>query len=119
MKTVFLDPSTWDAVLDSSGNPIVVDASLAVAQDVASAARVFKGEMWYDSDRGVPYLSNDSEQVFGSFSPAFLSALVNVEALTVPEVDEVRTLITGFSGRRVTGQIQIIDTTGATQNVHF
>jgi hypothetical protein len=105
MKSILLDRTTWGPVIDSSRNIAVCTEPYAIAQDVACAVRTFKGECWYDVTKGIPYL----EEVFGSFSPALYAALVNKEALTVPLVDSVKTVITSFKDRRVTGQIQITD----------
>jgi hypothetical protein len=39
--------------------------------------------------------------------------------LTVPGVVSARCLLANLKGRALSGQIQIIDTTGATNNVQF
>jgi hypothetical protein len=57
-----LDRSTWDLVLDASGNIAVASAPYALAQDAASAIRLLAGELWYDTAQWVPYSSKSSGQ---------------------------------------------------------
>jgi hypothetical protein len=115
MKTLLLDRTTWDLVVDSSRNIAVASSPYAVAQDVASAVKVFKYELWYDTSRGVPYF----QEVIGKFSPALYAALADVEALAVPEVATAKTIIDTFKNRRVTGRVLITDTNGVSSIVTF
>lgn len=48
-----------------------------------------------------------------------MKSLIERESLTVPNVAKAECFLTGFSGRAVTGQIQITDTSGQTQTVGF
>jgi hypothetical protein len=48
-KTLKLDTSTWDLMLDGQGNIAIATDSEAVAQDVASACLVFYGECYFDN----------------------------------------------------------------------
>lgn len=41
MKTMFLNPKTWDSVLDTQGNIAVATKEYQQAQDIASSCRVF------------------------------------------------------------------------------
>lgn len=91
------------------------DGAYAVAQDVASAVKVFRGEEWYDVTRGIPYF----DQIFGKFSQSFFAAYASAEALTVPTTVQARSIITGISGRVTTGQVQIITDQGVTLNAAF
>lgn len=116
MQTLLLDQSQWDLVLDIEGNIAVASAPYAVAQDVASAVRVFLGELWYDTAQGVPYF----QDILGERpSLQFLKSEIEAVALTVPTVAKARCLFASFEGRTLTGQIQIIDDTGVTNNVTF
>lgn len=116
MKTLLLDQSAWDLVLDASGNIAVADAPYAVAQDVASAVRVQLGELWYDTAQGVPYLPDILGQVPNL---PFIKAQIEKAALTVPTVAQARCVFASFDNRVLTGQIQVIDDTGAAHNVSF
>ena len=116
MKSLLLDRSAWDLVLDASGNIAVATEPYAIAQDVACACRLFLGELWYDTSQGIPYF----EQVLGHQLPlpALREMLVNA-ALTVTGVVSAQVVITSFKNRAITGQVQFIDTTGAANNVSF
>jgi len=116
MNTLLLDRTAWDLCLDANGDIAMASNPYAIAQDVASAIRLFAGELWYDTTQGVPYW----QQILGQFPPlALLKQAIANAALTVPEVVQARCLIASFSGRTITGQVQVIDTTGASHNVSF
>jgi hypothetical protein len=116
MDTLLLATDTWDLVLDANGNIARASNPYAIAQDVASAVRLFAKELWYDTRQGIPYFEN----ILGQRPPLqYVKAQVEKAALTVPEVVTAQCLLAGFKGRTLSGQIQIIDKTGASNNVHF
>ena len=41
--------------MDNSGNIALAKDPYSKAQDVASAARLFAGELYYDTGKGIPY----------------------------------------------------------------
>lgn len=104
------EPSGWDLTLTPSGDLAVAIGAYAIAQDVASAVRLFAGELWYDTAQGIPYL----EQILGLRPPLeFVKAQIVGAALTVPEVASVKCFLTGpGQNRQVGGQIQITDNRG-------
>lgn len=111
MKTLLLDRTLWDVVLDASGNIAVASEPYAIAQDVASAARLFRGELWYDTTPGVPYF----EQVLGHSPPlGVLKTLLITAAKTVPLVATAKVFVSAVEGREIIGQIQVTDTGGTT-----
>lgn len=111
MKTLLLDRTLWDICLDAAGNIAVASEPYAIAQDVASATRLFRGELWYDTSKGVPYF----EQILGRAPPlGVLKAKLTEAAKTVPLVDTVKVFISSGDNRVVVGQIQITDTGGTT-----
>lgn len=115
-NTLLLDQSQWDLVLDAFGNIAMAAPPYAVAQDVASAARLFQGELYYDSTKGVPYF----DQILGHLPPfsLFLGYLEN-SALTVPGVVKSQCIISTFTERAIVGQLQFIDETGAANGISF
>jgi len=116
MDTLLLDTALWDVCLDASGNIAVASNPYAVAQDVASAIKLFAGELYYDGTKGVPYF----EQVLGKNpSASFIQAKLVEAALTVPDVVEARCVGLKLSNRGLSGTVEIIDRTGAAQNVSF
>jgi hypothetical protein len=116
MQTLLLSVDNWDLTLDASGNIATASGPYALAQDVASACKVFAGELWYDTDQGIPYLEN----ILGQSPPLqYIKSQLEDAALTVPGVVSALCVLAGLNGRLLSGQIQLIDTTGATTNVQF
>lgn len=114
--TLLLDRTAWDLVEDAQGNIAMASDPYAIAQDVASAIRLFKNELWYDTAKGIPYFN----QILGQWPPlALVRAYVEKAALTVPEVVQARCVNLSLSDRTLTGTVEVIDTTGAANNVTF
>jgi hypothetical protein len=103
-STLLLTQDTWDLCLDASGNIAVASPPYAVAQDVASAIKTFLGEIYYDTGVGIPYF----EQILGKSPPLQLvkSQFINA-ALTVPGVTSALVFFSSFTGRELSGQVQI------------
>lgn len=116
-STLLLDPTTWDLVLDASGNIAVASEPYSTVQDVASAIRVFSGECFYDTKDGLPYLRLILGQ---SQSVSVFRAQAEQAALTVPNVTAAKCVITAISGQRqLSGTIFLSLSDGTTQNVRF
>jgi hypothetical protein len=108
-KTLLLDSQRWDLVTDANGNIAVASPPYAMAQDAASAIRLFQGELWYNTTQGVPYF----ERILGKQPP--LSVLKNAfvtAATSVPNVESAQVFFTSIATRRVTGQVQLTTTAG-------
>jgi len=115
-NSLLLDQSAWDLVLDVNGNIALAGAPYSVAQDVASAIRTFIGECWYNTNLGLPYW----QQILGELPPLnYISQQMITQALTIPNVVSAKVTFQSFTNRILSGQIQIIDTDGATNNVAF
>lgn len=116
LNTLLLDRSAWDLVLDSAGNIAMAEPAYALAQDVASAVRLFLGELWYATGDGIPYF----EDILGHLPPpSLMIGYIEKAALTVPGVVSAQCIISAFDAREITGQIQFIDETGAANGVTF
>ena len=116
MNTLLLDTVAWDLCLDASGNIAMAQQPYSIAQDVASAVRLFLGELYYDNTKGVPYF----HKILGGRPPmSLVRKLIQDAALTVPNVVTAQVVIGSFSNRAVTGQIQVTDTEGTTTVVNF
>lgn len=114
--TLLLDQTEWDLVLDSYGNIAMASPAYALAQDVASAVRLFLGELWYNTAKGIPYF----EDVLGHLPPiSLLTGYMEKAALTVPGVVTAQVIISSFDSREIVGQVQFIDETGAANGVTF
>lgn len=113
MKTLLLTVN-WDLKTDSAGNIASVSGDYALAQDVATACRLFYGELWYNNAVGVPYF----EKILGK-RPARSVAknLLRTAALRVPGVVDAKVYIDGIENRKLVGRINFTDETGKSHNV--
>ena len=114
-STLLLDTQLWDLTLDAAGNIAVATDPYQLAQDAASAIRLFQGELWYDTTQGVPY-----QNILAQNTPLSLLKQQLVDAaLTVPDVVSAQCFIASVSGRGVAGQVQVVSSTGATSATNF
>jgi len=82
MDTLFLNPDTWDLVVDAHNNIAVAANPYALAQDAASEIKTFSSECYYDTAKGIPYF----EQILGHAPPPSLMKQYWVSAaLLTPE----------------------------------
>jgi len=115
-KTLLLDRTEWDLVLDSAGNIAIASPPYALSQDVASALKLFLGELWYDTGKGVPYF----DEILGQLPPmALMTARLESAVLSVPGVVSAQCIITEFLDRAVSGQVRFTDETGASNAINF
>jgi len=68
LNTLLLDQTAWDLVIDSNGNIAMASPPYSLAQDVASAIKLFQGELWYDTSKGIPYFN----EILGHMPPLSL-----------------------------------------------
>jgi hypothetical protein len=116
MKTLLLDASRWDLVKDVSGNIALADQPYSLAQDAASAIKLFARELWYDTSKGVPYF----EQLLGRApNIALMKAKFTGAAKTVPGVVSAKVFIFSIVNRTVSGQVQVTDSNGNTTAATF
>lgn len=117
MQTMYLNPDTWDIELDAAGNLALAPSEpYAMAQDAASAIKLFKGELYYDTTQGIPYF----QSILGKTpNMAFMKAQFEAAARTVPGVVQATVVITSFIDRQIVGQVQITDRTGMTATARF
>lgn len=120
MNTLALSVPDWDLTVDGIGNIATFSDELpdpiGLAQDAASAIRLFQGELWFDTTQGIPYFA----QVLGQRpSIALMKAYFVKAALTVPGVASAVCYILAISNRAVSGQVQISDASGNTATAAF
>lgn len=116
MKTLYLNPSTWDLEIDSAGNIAVADRPYSLAQDVATAIRCFKGDCYYNVLLGVPYY----ESILGKLpSKAYIKSQFIKAAKRIENVDSAQCFITSVKNRMVHGQVQITADDGSVISVDF
>lgn len=116
MDTLLLDNDSWDIVLDAHGNIALASEPYANAQDVASACRLFAGELYYDTTKGVPYFNN----VLGYNPPlSLIKHELEKAALTVPDVVTAKFFAQSENNRELSGQIQVTNNSGTTTVVNL
>lgn len=118
MNTILLSPTTWDLLLNSDGNIAMASNPYSIAQDVASAIKLFLGELYYNTGKGVPYFDRIFSQSPNS-AVAIMAAQSEQAALTVPEVVSAKCTQLYYDNRTLSGVLEVIDTTGTSHNVKF
>lgn len=117
-STLLLDNSTWDLVVDASGNIAVASEPYALAQDAASAIKLFLGEYYWDTTLGIPYLT----QIFGASPPplALIKEQLTNAALSVPDVASAQVFLNQLTNRALSGQVQVVSSsTGQISAANF
>lgn len=109
-RTLKLDTTTWDLMLDGNGNLAIADSGYSSAQDVASACLVFAAECYYDNTLGIPW----KEEVLGLRpTPGYIARKMEAEARKLPIVDQaLATVFFDKDSRQVRGVIRITDKDG-------
>lgn len=116
MKTLLLNPQTWDLMKDGAGNIALASNPYSLAQDAASAIKLFANELWYDTTQGIPYF----EEILGRQAKIqLMKAKFEAAALTVPGVFSAAVFFTSILDRNVRGQVQVTDEAGVTTAAAF
>lgn len=115
MKTILLDRTTWDLVIDVSGNIALADIPYAQAQDASSMFRTFKGEVYYDTTLGISYEFIINKPLNLSYS----RAKIEEAALLVPGITSAQVFFSSFENRVLSGQARMKNTAGQTVTASF
>ena len=115
--TLFVDPTGWDLALDVQSNIALANAPYAVAQDAASACRLWLGEERYNTAAGIPY----QQSLLGNLPPpALVKSWYQNAALTVPDVSNANAVLQFTrNNRTLSGQLQLNLSNGSQTNVNF
>lgn len=114
--TLLLDLDQWDLVVDSSGNIACANPPYSTTQDVASACRLFEGELFYNTDKGIPYFRD----ILGHMPPiSLVKAYMEGAAELVPGVKKAKCAIRDLSARELSGWILFVDENGDEQKLNF
>ena len=110
MRTLFLMPETWDLAVDSSGNIATATSTYQRAQDIASACRTFRKDLYFNQSDGIPYL----EEILGNagYPLALYRKYLQEAALTVPGVIAAEADLIMSDNRILRGQIKFTDEAG-------
>lgn len=88
---------SWDIELDDNGNFALKEGQEQIAQDVATAVKIYKGEYVFDINRGVPF--ND---VLGErLNQALIQEYMNKEAKRINGVLNTTVIFNDFDSSRV------------------
>lgn len=103
MRTLFLMPDTWDLTIDANGNIAVAEDVYQQAQDIATAARVFIGDMYYNQNAGIPY----RESILGQtgFPLSLYKMHLEDAAMSIQGVESANAILNLVGNRTVTGDI--------------
>ena len=115
--SILLDRTTWDFVVDASGNIAVCSETYSIIQNVATAIRTWFAEVWYDTSIGIPY----DDGIFDGTAPlSIMKAQAEATAETVSGVASAQCLFLLQSATRtLSGAIAITLTTGETVSVNL
>ena len=116
MKTLLLDRTAWDLLVDSSGNIAVAADPYSMAQDAASNIKLFQGELYFNTTQGIPYYTQILGQApsIGLIKGYFVNA-----ALLVPGVVTAKCFVSSLVNRVLHGQVQVTDSTNTTTAAGF
>lgn len=116
VTTLLLNPDTWDLTVDANGNIAVASDPYSYAQDVASACRLFSGELYFDTTQGVAYWPS----FLGKLPPLqFIKNAYVTAALTVPGIVAAVCFITSIKNRVMRGQVQTTNEAGILNVTRF
>lgn len=115
MKTLLLDQTTWDIVLDVAGNWAIADNPYSQAQDASSMFRTFRGEVFYDVNLGLRLDKIIDQPVNLSYSRQQLQNA----ALLVPGLTSAAVFFSSFENRRLAGQARLTNDSGQTAVAGF
>ena len=107
MDTLYLNPETWDLEIDAQRNIAKAGSPYAMAQDVATECRLYKGEYLFDTTQGIPY-----GNILGDkFNKVYFEAQLERAALAVPNVVKAAafTKIESKGLRKIGGYIKVTD----------
>lgn len=112
--TLFLDPETWDLRLDIYGNIALATQEYQQAQDISSACRTMQKDMYYQQDKGIPYL----EEILGTntYSLALYQQQLRDCALSVDGVYSA-TVSLNLQDRGVGGSLTFTNTENKTMSI--
>ena len=106
MDTLYLDPVSWDLSLTTDGDIAIAKKPYSTAQSVANAIRLFEGDLYYDTEQGVPYF----DEVLGRpHSFALFKHRMEEAAMRVDGVKDVIVSVSDITNRGLSGSVRFKD----------
>ena len=114
-RTLYLRPDTWDLELDVNGNIASGTSTYQRAQDIASACRVFREDIYFNQLDGIPY----KESILGknAYPIGLYQSELQRAALSVDGVVSVNIQLNQLQNRKLTGMIEFTDIENNTAQV--
>lgn len=114
-RTLFLRPDTWDLEIDTEGNIASATSTYQRAQDICSACRVFRGDLYFNKQEGIPY----QESILGrnSYPIGLYQSELHRAALSVDGVTSANIKLNRLQNRKLTGMIEFTDIENNTATV--
>ncbi len=91
-----IDPTTGDLEVLADGTLATVENEAAIAQEIQTRLRWFRGEWFLDTSRGVPYLESVLKK---GVTAAAVRVILKKEIETVPGVARASSLDVAIDGR--------------------
>lgn len=114
-RTLFLMPDTWDLALDVDGNIASATSTYQRAQDIASACRVFRNDMYFNQNEGIPY--NESILGRNTYPIGLYQSELQKASMSVDGVVSVNIKLNPIQDRKLTGMIEFTDVDNNTATV--
>lgn len=110
MDSINIDSVNNDLFVDVAGNLAVATGGAALALNAACAIRTFKGEVFFDSTQGLPYF----QSILGKNAPLeyIRSQLTQAALGSDPNIVASKVYFSSLTGRKLSGQVQVSDSTG-------
>lgn len=115
--TLFLMPDTWDLALDVNGNIATATSTYQRAQDIASACRVFRGDIYFNQNDGIPY----KEEILGKnkYPLGLYQSELHKAAMSVDGVVTANIKLNTLQNRVLTGSIEFTDIENNTASIQL
>lgn len=105
MDTLLFNPESWGELLvNARGDIAVASEPYRTAQDVSTATKMFKADLWYNISEGIPYL----EEVYAKDADIpVLRDFLEKQAFKINGVFAVEVLMSDFTDRKLSGRVII------------
>ena len=105
-RTLLLDKTGWDVVLDKSGRIALATDDYATAQNVANEARLFTDDAYFAQDQGIPHFIISLGRRVNTVALRSHLRRAALKSPDVKEVLEVNIETVNPESRKLTGDIR-------------